>query len=465
MKSFADFKAPNTYAILASLLVVIALLTWVIPAAEFDTIEQSGRKVVDPQTYHRVEASPQGPAAIITAPIKGFVNAALIIGFILIVGGAFGVFRKTGAIDSGIRSLLLKQEQSPWLRSILIPVFMTIFSLGGAIFGMSEEVIPFILIFIPLAIKLGYDPITGVAIPFIGAGAGFAGAFLNPFTIGIAQGIAGLPLFSGLGYRLICWFIITGAAIIFVMRYAEKVRKDPSSSAMEGAPETWQTGADEESSDLPNPDPRMTWVLGLFVVTMVILVFGVLKYQWYIQEIAALFLVSGFLAGWIGRLGSDETIHSFIDGAKDLVGTALVIGLARGVLIIAEDGHIIAPILHGLAGMVDGVPPLFAGWIMFLSQTCLNFLVPSGSGQAVLTMPIMAPLGDLLGVSRQLVVLAYQFGDGFGNMIIPTSPVTMSVLMLAKIPWTRWAAWILKLEVIFLLLGLLLLIPPYFMNW
>ena len=164
-------------------------------------------------------------------------------------------------------------------------------------------------------------------------------------------------------------------------------------------------------------------------------------------------------------MGSEDTIHAFIDGAKDLVGTALVIGLARGVLIIAEDGHIIAPILHGLAGLVDGVQPPFAGWIMFLSQTSLNFLVPSGSGQAVLTMPIMAPLGDLLGVSRQVVVLAYQFGDGFGNLIIPTSPVTMSVLMLAKIPWTRWAAWIIKLEMIFLLLGLLLLIPPYYMNW
>ncbi len=330
---------------------------------------------------------------------------------------------------------------------------------------MSEEVIPFILIFIPLAVKLGYDPITGVAIPFIGAGAGFAGAFLNPFTIGIAQDIAGLPLFSGLGYRFFCWVLITTTAIIYVMRYAEKVHKDPRSSSMEAGPEIWQTQTEMEHQSTNDPENRAGRVLGLFLVAMIILVFGVLKYQWYIQEIAALFLVTGFLAGWVARLASDDTIQAFIDGAKDLVGTALVIGLARGVLIIAEDGHIIAPILQGLTVMVDGLQPLFAGWIMFLSQSCLNFLVPSGSGQAVLTMPIMAPLGDLLGVSRQTVVLAYQFGDGFGNMIIPTSPVTMSVLMLAKIPWSRWAAWIIKLELSLFVLGLLLLIPPYFMNW
>ena len=465
MKKLSQFKAPNTYVILASLLVFIAILTWIIPAAEFKTIEQNGREVVNPETYHQVEASPQGFSAIVTAPIKGFVDAALIIGFVLIVGGAFGVFRKTGAIDTGILSLLKRQEKSPWLRRILIPVFMIIFSLGGAVFGMSEEVIPFILIFIPLAVKLGYDPITGVAIPFVGAGAGFAGAFLNPFTIGIAQGIAGIPLFSGLGYRFFCWLIITTVAIIFVIRYAERVRKDPTASKMEGAPETWQIQSEDAPEYQRDNAIQTGRVLAIFLSAMVILVFGVLNYQWYIQEIAALFLVAGFLAGWVGKLGSEDTIHAFIDGAKDLVGTALVIGLARGVLIIAEDGHIIAPILHGLAGLVDGVQPLFAGWIMFLSQTSLNFLVPSGSGQAVLTMPIMAPLGDLLGVSRQVVVLAYQFGDGFGNLIIPTSPVTMSVLMLAKIPWTRWAAWIIKLEMIFLLLGLLLLIPPYYMNW
>ena len=460
----AHFKTPNTYVILSSLLVFMAVLTWLIPAAVFDTVEQAGRQVVDPSSYHRVDPAPQGLTALITAPIKGFINAAQIIGFVLIVGGAFGVFRKTGAIDSGIHRLLLKQNEVVWLRRLLIPIFMTLFSLGGAIFGMSEEVIPFILIFIPLALKLGYDSITGVAIPFVGAGAGFAGAFLNPFTIGIAQGIAGLPLFSGIGYRFFCWLLTTSIAIGFVMLYAEGVRRDPATSKVVDIDAKRSLTPSAGNSDTVQ-NPRAGLVLTLFLLAMLVLVFGVLRYQWYIQEIAALFLVTGILAGIAGKLGSDGTVDAFVTGAQDLVGTALVIGLARGVLIIAEDGNIIAPILQGLSGLVADVQPLFASWIMFLSQTCLNFLVPSGSGQAVLTMPILAPLGDLLGVSRQVVVLAYQFGDGFGNMIIPTSPVTMSVLMLANIPWTRWAAWILKLELIYLLLGMLLLIPPYFMGW
>ena len=323
--------------------------------------------------------------------------------------------------------------------------------------------IPFILIFIPLALKLGYDSITGVAIPFVGAGAGFAGAFLNPFTVGIAQGIADLPLFSGMGYRFICWLLTTSLAIFFVMRHAERVRRDPARSPVHDLDRQRE---ETEAPDIEVDDnARHGLVLGLFALSMVVLVVGVLQFHWYIQEIAALFLVAGLVVGWAGRLSVDGTVDAFIGGARDLVGTALVIGLARGILILAESGHIIAPTLHGLSELVAGVPAVLAGWIMFISQTVLNFLVPSGSGQAVLTMPIMAPLGDILGVSRQTVVLAYQFGDGFGNMIIPTSPVTMSVLMLANIPWTRWAAWLIKLELLFFLLGLILLIPPYFLNW
>ena len=463
MRRLATMKAPNTYLILASLLVIVAALTWVVPAAEYGEVEKDGRMIVDPNAYTLVERSPQGFTALLTAPIRGFINAAEIIAFVLIVGGAFGVFRRTGAIDDGIRKLVIRQEGHPWLRQALIPVFMLIFSLGGAVFGMSEEVIPFILIFIPLALKLGYDSITGVAIPFVGAGAGFAGAFLNPFTVGIAQGIADLPLFSGMGYRFICWVLTTSLAIYFVMRHAERVRRDPTKSPVHEL-DRQRDETDEPAIEVDD-DARHGLVLGLFALSMVVLVVGVLQFHWYIQEIAALFLVAGLVVGWAGRLSVDGTVDAFIGGAKDLVGTALVIGLARGILILAESGHIIAPTLHGLSELVAGVPAVLAGWIMFISQTVLNFLVPSGSGQAVLTMPIMAPLGDILGVSRQTVVLAYQFGDGFGNMIIPTSPVTMSVLMLANIPWTRWAAWLIKLELLFLLLGLLLLIPPYFLNW
>ncbi|MFC1481773.1 YfcC family protein [Candidatus Neomarinimicrobiota bacterium] len=464
--NLAKFKTPNTYAILSSILILMAALTWIMPGAKYDRIEVNGRQVVDPATFAYVEATPQSVGDVLMAPIRGFERAAEIIGFVLLIGGVFGILTKTRAIEAGVQSLAKAHKSSALIRSITIPLFMVLFSLGGATFGMSEETIPFILIFVPMAYALGYDTITGIAIPFVGAGAGFAGAFFNPFTVGVAQGIAEVPLFSGLAYRGLCWSVITLVAIVFVMRHASRVKADPKSSlTFERDEEGRKELHLQDANSLEDMTRTHRYVLTIFGLGLLLLVYGVLELDWYIQEIAGLFLLIGVLAAVVSRLSVDDTTHAFILGAETLVGTALVIALARAILVIAEDGHIIATILHFLAGTVEDFHPVVSAQFMFVLQTVLNFFVPSGSGQAALTMPIMAPLADLVGITRQTAVLAFQFGDGFSNLIIPTSGVCMGVLSLAGIPWDKWVRWIIKLELLFLLVGFLLLIPPVLMGW
>ncbi|MCB2211327.1 TIGR00366 family protein [bacterium] len=466
MAKSKNFKPPNTYLILFTLLVIMAVLTWIVPGGRYQTELVDGREMVVPGSFEQVPAEPQNLLNLLVAPVKGFMDAAEIIAFVLIVGGAFSVLQRTEAIDAVIRRLARASRRSAAIRTAIIPLFMVLFSLGGAVFGMAEETIPFVLIFIPLSLALGYDSIVGAAIPFVGSGAGFAGAFLNPFTVGIAQGIADLPLFSGLEYRVFVWLVTTTITVLFVMLYASRIRKDPTKSPVyemdEKLRHTMHLDIDGENSGTTK---RQVWVLAAFGVAMGMLVFGVLRLGWYIEEIAGLFLAMGIVVGIIGGMKGGEIAEGFENGAKDLVGVAVIIGLARGILILAQDGLIIGTMLNALSSVVGSLHPVASAEMMFVFQSMLNFFVPSGSGQAALTMPIMAPLSDLVGVSRQTAVLAYQFGDGFSNIIIPTSAVLMGVLSLAKIPWTTWAKWIAPLVLMLSLAGGLMLIPPFFGVW
>lgn len=464
----SKFKAPNTYFLIFSIIIVTAVLTWIIPSGEYNRSAMNGREIVVAGSFHSVESNPQGIGAILMAPIRGFTNksAALIVGFILIVGGVFAILAKTRAIDAAIMAVAKAHDKSPIIEMLYIPIFMVIFSLGGGSFGMGEEVIPFILIFVPLTLALGYDSIVGVAIPFVGAGAGFAGAFLNPFTIGIAQQIADLPLFSGIGYRIISWIICTAVAIAFVMMYAAKIKKRPEKSLTfdmdEEKRKNLHIGDLENFKGISKGHKLALWTFALGMVGMVI---GVLKYQWYIEEICAVFFLTGIIVGIVGRLSMKEFTDAFVSGARDMVGTALIIVLARGILIIAEDGRIIDTMLYGLASSIKNLHPIISSQAMFVIHSIINFFVPSGSAKAALTMPIMIPLADIVGVTRQTAVLAFQFGDGFSNMIVPTSAITMGVLTLSGISWEKWARWIIPLEIIFLIVGFILLIPPFIMGW
>lgn len=455
-------KFPHVLTLLTLLMVVFSLLTWLVPAGEFERRQFKNKQVVVPGTYQQVEQQGQSLMQMLMAPVKGFKEAADIIGFVFLVGGAFGVVNRTGAIEAALHRVIDKVRARPSYRHAVIPLLMLLFSLGGSTFGMAEEVLVFILITVPLARSLGYDAIVGAAIPFVGAGVGFAGAFINPFTVGIAQGIAELPPGSGFAYRLLTWMVMTLTGIGFVAWYGHRIHRDPALSHMHGC----QAEPVAEGAEVEVLTGSRVAVLWLLAATIGLLVFGVQNWGWYIEEIAGLFFGMGLLVAALYRLPASEAVAAFVKGAGEVMVAALIIGFSRGLLVLAADGKIIDTILNSLAGLAQGFSAVASVGIMFLFQSFLNFFVPSGSGQAALTMPIMAPLSDLLGISRQVAVLAYQFGDGISNLVIPTSGVTMGVLELARIPYDRWFRFVMPLVVLLSVVAMLLLIPPVtFYDW
>jgi len=449
-------RAPDALLIIAAVLLLAVGLTWVVPAGSFDRQQVGSRTVVVPGTYHAVDATPVPWWGFFTAPVKGLADhdAAMIIAFVLLIGGAFAVLNATGAIDALLFRVLRLARERPALRRFVIPLLMLAFSIGGNTFGMAEEVLVFLMITIPLAKSMGWDAVVGAAIPFIGAGVGFAGAAFNPFTVGIAQGLSELPIFSGWEFRLVMWAVLTLIAIVFVMRYAARVERDPRNSVLNGLQGTGVQHGELVEQTLTG---RRIAVLLIFACTIVALIVGVNSYGWYIEEIAGLFIAMGIAAALIGGLAADTAAKAFGSGAKDMVMAAVLIGLSRSVLIVMQEGGIVDTVLFGLSNSISGLPTMVSAQFMFAVQFALNFFVPSGSGQAALTMPVMTPLADLLHIPRQAAVIAYQLGDGLCNFIIPTSGVTMGVLGIAGIPFNIWLRWIWKLMALLVSTGMIFL--------
>jgi uncharacterized ion transporter superfamily protein YfcC len=525
---------PHTYVIIFSIIILSAVLTWILPGGEYSSQSGDGTdKIMQAPEFRQIDNVPQ-TWQVFAAMYKGFVRQSGIIVFILMIGGAFWIMNETRAIDSGIISFLKFSKRlekfsimrALGVQNIILTLIMLLFSLFGAVFGMSEETIAFIIILVPLAISMGYDSITGVALCFVAAALGFAGAVLNPFTIGIAQGIAGLPLFSGLEYRLFCWVVINIAGIAYILRYASKVRRNPERSPVYAEDEYWRTKTAEEGVDNTKPSSAATWVvfgivlasltafaiinpsstlkfgdpeagsgsaitlpllpasailflisgllsirrssqmfiLNLLMFTILMLIIGVMGYEWYIMEIAALFFAMGILAGISYSHSPNKITKLFIEGAADILSAALVVGLAGGIIVILEEGKVVSTILHAASTAMKDVGDIASVQIMYAIQTAINIIIPSGSAKAALTMPIMAPFSDLIGVSRQATVMAFQFGDGFTNMITPTSGVLIGVLGVARIPYEKWVKWVTPLIIILIIIGALLLIPTVTMK-
>ena len=462
-------KIPHTFTIVFGLIVLAAVLTWVVPAGEYTRVVEGGREVVVNDSFHRVDAAPQ-TWQIFSALFNGFVDKADIIIFILMVGGAFWILNNSHAIDVGVMAFLRRvQRLSRYkliaklgVNNIIITLVMLLFSLFGAIFGMSEETIAFVVVFIPLAIQMGYDSIVGVCMCYVAAHVGFAGAMLNPFTIGIAQGIADLPLFSGLEYRFFCWVVLTIVGIAFVLWYAARVKAKPERSPVHKLDDYWRERAlSTEQSALT---VRHVLILILLLLTIVALVVGVLAWGWYIAEISALFLAMGILAGIIDRQSADDIAKLFLAGCKDILSAALVVGLASGIIFILRDGHIMDTLLYGLSRSLAQTGEVASLAVMYVFQTLLNIVMPSGSAKAALTMPIMTQFADLIGVSRQTTVLAFQFGDGFTNMLTPTSGVLIGVLGIARIPYGTWLKWAWRFILGLIVIGFLLMLPTLWMS-
>ncbi|MCR4827923.1 MAG: AbgT family transporter [Bacteroidales bacterium] len=525
-------RVPHTFTIVFSLILLAAGLTWFVPAGEFEremvTVGETQKEVVVEGSFRAVDAAPQ-TWQVFSALFNGFCDKADIVIFILMVGGAFWILNNSHAIDVGVLAFLRRVERlgrigvirAVGVNNIIISLVMIMFSLFGAVFGMSEETIAFVVVFIPLAIQMGYDSLVGVCMCYVAAHVGFAGAMLNPFTIGIAQGIADLPLFSGLEYRLACWVVLTTFCIAFVLWYARRVKKNPLKSPVHQLDEYWRNRvAEQQASPAEYRSPRVAWVLygllsvvlivvavlfptttlkigsaqvslvvmpvlaGLFafsgffllrksvhffildilLFTIAYLVVGVLGYDWYVMEISALFLAMGILSGIADGQGADGIAKLFLAGCKDILSAALVVGLASGIIFILKDGHVIDTILYGLSRSLAHTGEVTSMGIMYLFQTALNLVMPSGSAKAALTMPIMAQFADLIGVSRQTTVLAFQFGDGFTNMITPTSGVLIGVLGIARIPYATWFKWAWKFILILIALGFVLMLPTLWLS-
>lgn len=444
------FGIPHVYVILFIVIIFAAIATYLVPAGEYDrvtnVINGAERTIVVDGSYHEVESSPSGFMDIFQSIHKGMSNSAGIIFYIFIVGGAFGILQSTGAITAAVGSISSKMKGREIL---LIPILMTFFALSGAMLGLAEETIPYITILVPLMLLIGYDSMVGAAIVLLGTSAGFTAAFMNPFTIGVAQGIAEIPVFSGLLFRIVLWFIFLSVSIWYVMRYAKKVKADPTKSVLFGSPEL----EIETPTEITSMNTGHKPIFLTLIATLVTLAFGVIKLDWYLSEISGLFLLMGIIMGIFAKMNFSEIAESFIKGCQVLVMGALVVGIANAILVILQDGKIMDTILHGLASSIDTMPSALAAIGMYIVQCLLNYIIPSGSGQAALTMPIMAPLADLVGVTRQTAVLAFQFGDGISNIFTPTSGYFMAGLALARIPWIKWVKWIFPLIIIHYILG------------
>lgn len=441
------FTMPSTLTIIFLLIVVMAVLTWIVPSGSFERQEIQDKMVVVAGTYEKVASNPQGITDVFTAPINGFIDAAEVVGFVLIVGGAFGIVNKTVAIEAAIAHIVNRMKKFQFL---IIPISMILFGLGGTTFGMSEETLPFYMIFIPLMTSMGYDSLTAVATVFIGATTGFAAATTNPFSVGIAQALSHIAPGSGIEYRVIMFIIFMSISIGFVMIYANKVKKDPTKSLVKDISLNQKT-IDSSDTNIKAFTTKEAMVIAIFAIGMATMVYGVLTQGWYIGEIAMVFTAIGVISGLASGLKQDEIVNSFTSGAKDLMSAGLCIAFARGIVIIAENGYIIDTILNSAASVLNGLPKAIFVNLTFLIEGLIAFLIPSASGLASLTVPVLAPLGDLVDVSRQMIVTAYQFGIGVTNLITPTSGVLMGALALANIPWSRWIRFIMPLMVILII--------------
>ena len=443
------FSMPHVYTLIFGLIVLMAILTWIVPSGQFDrTVMDTPageREVVVSGTYSAVEKITeegdlrQGLQEILQAPAKGIQSAIEVIAFVFIVGGVFQILAKTNALYIGITSLINKLGKKEIL---IIPILMVLFSLGGSTFGMSDELVPFYILLMPILLKMGYDSLTTFLVVCVGASVGYAASTINPFNVLIAQGIAGIQGNPQLVFRMIQWVIVTGICIAFTTYRALKIQKKPELSIcyaddIQKRKDFVNEGKDEIMS------MRQKIVLLVFLLGMALIVFGLIKYGWYMNELGMVFLGMGIVMGIVGKLSEKEICNEFIIGCKDITFAAILIGICSGISVILSDGMIIDTILNSMANAVSGTSNAFCILVMYIIQSAASLLVPSSSGLAALTMPVMAPLCDLRGFNPEAAVTVLQYANQFTNMISPVAGTTVAGLAICKISFPQWwkTAW------------------------
>ncbi len=468
-----SWKTPDTLVIIFCVALFAAILSWLVPAGSFQTQDisylaegvEKSRTVIVPGSfelatdnhgealYNSVQLFKSGgDIGFLNFVFEGLVSGSKwgsaigVIMFMLVIGGAFGIVMRTGTIDNGILKLIHKTRGNEIL---FIPVMFFLFSLGGAVFGMGEEAVAFAIIIAPLMVKLGYDGITAVMVTYVATQIGFGTSWMNPFSVAIAQGIAGVPVLSGAGLRMAMWAVFTLTGIIFTMIYAARVKKNPLASYSYETDHHFRNHS-EANTGLVRFNTGDWLVMAVLVAAMGWVIWGVVVHAWFIPEIASQFFAMGLLIGLIGvvfRLNNmtvNDIASGFKEGAESLLPAALVVGMAKGVVLLLGGTSPDTPtamntLLNSASGVIGNMPDVLSAWLMFAFQSIFNFFVTSGSGQAAMTMPLMAPLGDLVGVSRQVSVLAFQLGDGMTNIIVPTSAVLMGALGVCRVDWGAWA--------------------------
>lgn len=433
-KQKKKWKTPHTFVILVAIIIIAAIATYLIPAGEFTRFKDAatGKTLVEAGSYHRIASNPLNPLLIPSAIYTGIVKSASTITFMLIIGGAFEVITSTGALTALCKKLSKTFSKHKYA---VIPVFLTLFSIFGFTMGMSSEVMIFVPIGITLALFLGLDKVTGTAMIALGAAVGFTAGILNPFNVGVAQDIAELQLFSGMAYRIVILVILLAATSAYIIIYAKKVAANPEKSVIYGIQEDTEYTFEDVSDSISKSQIA---VLVIMAAGFGILIYGLSKKGWYFEEMSGLFIFMGIACGLVSGYGPSRIAKEFGNGAKGIVVGCLIIGIARTVEVILSDAKILDTIVYGIVNIVNVMPGSIKAVGMFICQSLINCVIVSGTGQAAVTMPLMVPVSDLVGISRQTAVLAFQLGDGFSNSVLPMSSSLMGYLAVSKIPYSKW---------------------------
>lgn len=460
-KQKKKWKTPHTFVILVAIIIIAAIATYLIPAGEFTRFKDAatGKTLVEAGSYHRIASNPLNPLLIPSAIYTGIVKSASTITFMLIIGGAFEVITSTGALTALCKKLSKTFSKHKYA---VIPVFLTLFSIFGFTMGMSSEVMIFVPIGIILALFLGLDKVTGTAMIALGAAVGFTAGILNPFNVGVAQDIAELQLFSGMAYRIVILVILLAATSAYIIIYAKKVAANPEKSVIYGIQEDTEYTFEDVSDSISKSQIA---VLVIMAAGFGILIYGLSKKGWYFEEMSGLFIFMGIACGLVSGYGPSRIAKEFGNGAKGIVVGCLIIGIARTVEVILSDAKILDTIVYGIVNIVNVMPGSIKAVGMFICQSLINCVIVSGTGQAAVTMPLMVPVSDLVGISRQTAVLAFQLGDGFSNSVLPMSSSLMGYLAVSKIPYSKWLKFMMPLFLIWTALGCLFMLGALIIGY
>ena len=460
-KQKKKWKTPHTFVILVAIIIIAAIATYLIPAGEFTRFKDAatGKTLVEAGSYHRIASNPLNPLLIPSAIYTGIVKSASTITFMLIIGGAFEVITSTGALTALCKKLSKTFSKHKYA---VIPVFLTLFSIFGFTMGMSSEVMIFVPIGITLALFLGLDKVTGTAMIALGAAVGFTAGILNPFNVGVAQDIAELPLFSGMAYRIVILVILLAATSAYIIIYAKKVAANPEKSVIYGIQEDTEYTFEDVSDSISKSQIA---VLVIMAAGFGILIYGLSKKGWYFEEMSGLFIFMGIACGLVSGYGPSRIAKEFGNGAKGIVVGGLIIGIARTVEVILSDAKILDTIVYGIVNIVNVMPGSIKAVGMFICQSLINCVIVSGTGQAAVTMPLMVPVSDLVGISRQTAVLAFQLGDGFSNSVLPMSSSLMGYLAVSKFPYSKWLKFMMPLFLIWTALGCLFMLGALIIGY